>query len=244
VDSVFVTSSEPGFDETFFDSEHENMRAGQADWGTSEVFYRRQVNTLLSTISSGMKIVDLGCGPALPYSPPEGSYVVGVDPSLLSLRKNKDVNLRIQATAQRLPIRTGVADVVVCFYSIHHMTGQRIADNERFVRGAVREMKRILKDEGALLIFEVNPIPLARLMQKGFWNLGKRMLRRNLDAYFWGVAELPGVIRSEWPDSQVSRQEYESPPFTMFPPVISFPWLRMPRALYPFSISGFRVTNG
>lgn len=199
VDDILVTSDEGEPVTSFFDAEHPNMQLGQADRGTAEIFYRQQVEMLDRINTRAACIVDIGCGPALPYQPPEKSYVIGVDPSFHSLRKNGQVALRIQGSAQALPIASGVADVVVCFYSVHHMTGRKIAENESLVRGAIREIRRILAPDGVLLIFEVNPIGLVRSVQKAFWNLAKTALKHNLDAYFWDSNELPMIIRAEWP---------------------------------------------
>lgn len=228
---------------SFFDTEHENMIEGKKDQGTLDVFYTAQcqhLRELAATRSPGL-IVDIGCGPTLPYVPPEGWGVVGVDPSLQSICKNDLANLKLQAKAQSMPIRSGSVDIVVCFYSIHHMTVRSAAQNRASVQAALKEMRRVLKPNGLLVVFEVNPRQPFLWIQQKFWGLAKSLLGRRLDAYFWGKQEFPGLVRESLGEVRIELKEFVAPAGAKFPPVINLPWLRIPRSLYPFSVSAYTI---
>lgn len=228
---------------SFFDIEHENMLEGKKDQGTLDVFYSDQCRHLLqlaATRPPGL-IMDIGCGPTLPYIPPEGWGVVGVDPSLQSICKNDLVHLKLQAKAQRMPIRSGSIDIVVCFYSIHHMTVRSPAQNRTSVQAALKEMRRVLKPSGLLVVFEVHPRQPFLWIQQKFWGLAKWLLERRLDAYFWGRQEFPDLVRESLGDVRIESKEFVAPVGAKFPPVINLPWLRIPRSLYPFSVSAYTI---
>lgn len=228
---------------SFFDTEHENMLEGKKDQGTLDVFYSAQCQHLLelaATRSPGL-IVDIGCGPTLPYIPPEGWSVVGVDPSLQSICKNELASLKLQAKAQSMPIQSGAVDIVVCFYSIHHMTVRSVAQNRASVKAALKEMRRVLKPDGLLVVFEVNPRQPFLWIQQKFWGLAKSLLGHRLDAYFWGKQEFPALARESLGEVRVETREFVAPSGVKFPPVINLPWLRIPRNLYPFSVSAYTI---
>lgn len=238
---VFVT--DPNEEFSFFDTEHENMLEGKKDQGTLDVFYSDQCRHLLQLAAArppGL-IMDIGCGPTLPYVPPEGWGVVGVDPSLQSICKNDLASLKLQAKAQSMPIRSGSIDIVVCFYSIHHMTVRSPAQNRASVRAALKEMRRVLKPSGLLVVFEVNPRQPFLWIQQKFWGLAKWLLGRRLDAYFWGRQEFPDLVRESLGDVRIESKEFVAPAGAKFPPVINLPWLRIPRSLYPFSVSAYTI---
>lgn len=228
---------------SFFDIEHENMLEGKKDQGTLDVFYDAQCRYLLDLAAmrpSGL-IVDIGCGPTLPYVPPKEWGVVGIDPSLRSICKNELVSLRLQAKAQCMPIQSGSIDIVVCFYSIHHMTVRSVTQNRASVKTALKEMQRVLKPDGLLVIFEVNPRQPFLWIQQKFWGLAKSLLGHRLDAYFWGKQEFPELVRESLGEVQVETREFVAPSGARFPPVINLPWLRIPRSLYPFSVSAYTI---
>jgi hypothetical protein len=100
-----------------------------------------------------------------------------------------------------------------------------------------------MKPYGTLLVFEVSPVYGARFLQRQLWDVAKQVLKRNLDAYFWTPDEITNLIRSEWPTAKIERNQYAARNRTLFPPVINLPWLKIPRALYPFTVNAFRVTN-
>ena len=101
------------------------------------------------------RVVDVGCGTGLLTRrlcrDCPGVHVVGCDLSGGMLqqasRPGSSVSW-VQGDAQRLPLRGGVADVVVCTEAYHWVPDQV---------GALADMRRVLVPNGTLLLALVNP---------------------------------------------------------------------------------------
>jgi SAM-dependent methyltransferase len=104
----------------------------------------------------GRTVVELGCGEgaflekALAHI--EGwSCAFGIDPDFGSIVRSSErfrEDMRVsfmQAPAERLPLRSGCADVVLISKALHHM---------EFPAAAISEARRILRDSGSLAICE------------------------------------------------------------------------------------------
>lgn len=218
---------------SFFDTRHTVMQQTIQTDGCWSLCYQQQVSLVESLIRPGSIVLDVGCGPALPYRAPS-AYVIGLDPSAESLAQNTDVDERIVGTAERIPLPDASVDMVVAFYAVHHMTGQSTYESdERRIR-ALGEMTRVLRPGGSLLIFEMVPTGMADLLQDMFWNMTKETLGDRLDAYFWASE------RFAWTGIPFETTTFGAPWYALIPPVCSLPWLRMPRFLYPFAARLFR----
>lgn len=112
---------------SYFDDVYEVMQVGNHAEGTWDIFYKEQVAFLEQSLKVGEVVVDIGCGPELPYSKKD-ALVIGVDASFESIRANRNVDLRVFASADRLPLINHSVDTIVCFYSVHHMTGTTVAE--------------------------------------------------------------------------------------------------------------------
>ncbi len=123
---------------------------------------RRSVFARLAALSGagpGDRILDVGCGTGYwsrmlaPLVGPEGR-VIGVDPSppmLEHARRRSPGNCSYEVgEGQALPFPDVSFDIVVSSFAVHHMP--------RSARGAaVREMFRVLRPGGRLLIAEFRP---------------------------------------------------------------------------------------
>jgi SAM-dependent methyltransferase len=98
------------------------MQQGHEDDGEWNFCYAEQVRLLDRHLKPGMVVVDVGCGPSLPYEK-NGAFVIGLEPSYPSIRHNEDVDIRIMGSATKMPFPSHSLDMVVCFYSIHHFVG-------------------------------------------------------------------------------------------------------------------------
>jgi SAM-dependent methyltransferase len=178
----------------------------------------------------------VGCGPELPYRK-NGAFVIGVDASFHSIRANEMVDVRVFASAASLPLRSASADAIVCFYSIHHMTGQSVTEHRDIVRNVFREFARVLKPSRRLMVFDVSPRWPFGAIEELTWNTVRRRLGQNLDMFFWKKHDLEMLGRETFPRARFSIERFGGSPFKTFPPIFSKPSLRVPRLLYPFDIN-------
>jgi SAM-dependent methyltransferase len=219
---------------SFFDDKFEVMQRGHEQEGEHRFCYRQQMELLEKSLAPGDVLLDIGCGPKLPYRKPSGVRVIGLDPSLASMRANRECDLRIFGSAYEIPLASAAVDAIVCIYSVHHMVGPTLAATETNVRRAFREFGRVLKPGGSLLVFEMTPIGPFAWVQRAYWNPLRARAPHALDMRFFTAAEMARFGREELPPGSALRdRSFAASPFTTFPPAFSLPWLRVPRFLYP-----------
>jgi ubiquinone/menaquinone biosynthesis C-methylase UbiE len=218
---------------SYFDARCEQMSAMTEGAGIRRFCYERQAAMVESLVEPGMKVLDVGCGPKLPYRA-TGAWVVGLDPSYLSLDANMRVNEPICGTAENIPLPDGSVDLVVSFYAVHHMTGRTRAESGAMRRASFLELARVTKPGGEILVFEMVPNDLAYLAQCLGWNTAKRLLGAHLDTLFWSGDEFAHVAAMALPAAHFTEERFDAPWWTTFPPAIGLPWLRVPRLLFPF----------
>ncbi len=121
--------------------------------------------------SAGQKrfILDLACGIGRDtfYLESHGLEVIGVDASFNGLRVARQIKAEqgavselIAADARRLPFKDGSFEGVYCFGLLHEFTGQ---GREEDVEGVMGEVKRLLCDEGVLVLTVLSGEPEAGL---------------------------------------------------------------------------------
>ena len=222
---------------SFFDATYPVMMHSSS--GPSRlVFYSQQAAALRERLAGARLVLDVGCGPRLEYERPPASLVIGLDLSYESLRHNTDVDVRLYGSATSLPLPAGSMDAIVCFYSLHHLVGQTVHENEALLRAALREFARVLKPGADLLVFEVAPWWATWKVQRLAWNIARRKLGRSLDMFFWRRQTLTALASELLPPG--TRLEYRAiriPPFTVFPFAFALQRLQLPRLFYPFAIS-------
>lgn len=219
---------------SYFDDKFAVMQRGHDEKGGEWQFaYAQQVPVLEERLARGGVVLDVGCGPALPYTKPVSTVVIGIEYSLPSIAENREVDLRVCASAAALPLAAASVDTIVCFYSIHHMTGSTVAESEALVEQVLREFARVLRPDGEVLIFEMAPVSGFDLFERLAWNTAKRLLNRKLDMYFWAEPSLRRLTAAIAPTAQLEIQYFAASPWLTFPAVFSLPWLRIPRLIYP-----------
>ena len=219
---------------SYFDDKFEVMQRGhQTRGGDWEFAYTQQIAVLEERMARGGTVLDVGCGPALPYEKSPGAFVIGLEYSLPSIAANRQVDLRVCASAAALPLADASVDTIVCLYSIHHMTGRRVADNEALVGQVLREFARVIKPGGEILIFEMAPVGAFGLGERLVWNLKKRLLGARLDMFFWPVEALRQLAATTAQHARLEVRSFASSAWALFPPIFSLPRLRIPRFLYP-----------
>ena len=147
------------------------------------------------------------------------------------------MDLRVYGTAEAIPVPDRSLDGIVCFYSIHHMTAQHVSENRGMVTAVFREFARVIRPGGNLLIFDLSPWWPFSSLENMTWNLARRLLGPTLDMFFWERSKLANLGREMFPRAKLDVETFRNSPFLVFPPVFSFPVLKIPRFLYPFQIN-------
>ena len=204
--------------------------------------YSQQTNWVgvrLSDLQAGEVVVDVGCGPRLPYRRSARYFLVGVDASLESVRLNEEVDLRIFGSSSHLPFRDRSVDAIVCFYLLHHLVGRCVRENYANLETTFREFGRVLKPGGCIYGFEVSPVPPFFEIQRAVWNVVRRVYPR-LDMFFWSAPAMREVsLRSLPVGTHLRREAFHCPFWVMFPFVFAWPRFQLPRGLYPFRAYGY-----
>lgn len=108
--------------------------------------------------AKGMDILDVGCGTGahLELYQRYGCNLYGIDlsPSMLEVaRKRLGDSARLEpGDATRMPYEDRKFDLALCMLSLHEMGGQTRS-------GVLSEMKRVLKEEGRILLIDFHPGP-------------------------------------------------------------------------------------
>lgn len=133
-----------------------------------------------SGMTFGDRVLDVGCGPgyltrrAALVVGPRGS-VEGIDPSpeaITQARLEAPANTAFQiATAEQLPYPDETFDVVVSSLALHHIPPENRPT-------ALREMRRVLKLGGRLLIADFRP-PRNPLVRRLMGTLGGHAMEHN-----------------------------------------------------------------
>lgn len=240
--AVMMNATQP----SFFDDKYEVMQQGHEREGERTFCYTQQVALFNSYLRPGQVVLDVGCGPSLPYGPAPGVMVVGLEPSFQSIRANRSVDLRVCGSATAIPMADASVDIVVCFYSIHHMVGASIAATQGNVATAFLEFGRVLKPGGHLFVFEMTPLTVFSWAQQAVWNALRRIAPNKLDMYFWSAEQLSALGRDQLPAGAVLEKIFfGASAFTVIPPAFSLPWLRVPRLVYPLDakLYKWRIPN-
>jgi len=218
---------------TYFDSRHQLMQQS-AEAGAAAICYDQQVALLESIIQPGMTVLDVGCGPRLPYRAPH-AWIIGLDPSADSLAENTDVDDRIVGSAANIPLDDASVDLAVAFYSFHHMTTQTFDGSQIRREWALEEMARVTRPGGEILVFEISPWRPVWWGERAFWDLAKALLGDRFDVCFAPASEY-----ARTPLGVPTVQTFHCSPFALFPPVFALPWLKIPRFLFPFDAVLYR----
>ena len=199
--------------------------------------YARQVELLSPYLERAATVLDVGCGSRLPYEPRKDSFVIGVDPSADALRSNSRLDLRIHTSAVRLPVPSESVDLLVCFYSLHHMIGANLRNTRANVIECLRECARVLTPDGVAFIVENNPRGLFWFLQRSSWAAAKRLLGRHLDMFFWSQPELNELLIEATGHHAARMITCNTDPWMVISPLFAVPSVKVFRFLHPLNCS-------
>ena len=222
---------------TYFDDRHKVMSEGKHDAATWSIFYESQARRVKECIKADSIVLDVGCGPGIPYERVVDFLLIGMDPSYESIRANAAVDIPVYGQSDALPLPARSIDVILCFYSIHHMTGETLFENFMKVDGAFREFSRVIRPGGSVMVFDLSPWWPWAILGNAIWNLARRTIGAKLDMYFWRDSALKRLGQSLFRGATFHIETFRNPLHTTFPPIFSLPALKIPRVLYPFDIN-------
>jgi SAM-dependent methyltransferase len=225
---------------SYFDDKHEIMSEVSGDQGTWTLFYERQAKRMEALVPSDATVLDVGCGPKVPYARGKNWFLIGLEPSLNSLRANTSLDLRLHSTSESIPLVDASIDAAVCFYSIHHMTGTTVSANRSIVFKTMSELARVISPGGQLLIFDLSPWWPFSQIETMSWNFVRKTLGARLDMFFWKAEWLAAAGKHAFPQASLAIERFGSNPSTSFAPVFYLPTFKIPRMLYPFTINLYR----
>ena len=133
-------------------------------------------------------------------------------------------------------------DVVLAYYAVHHMTGRSLAENRQNLERAFRELGRVVKPGGELLVFEVSPWRAVWLAEKLLWNTARAVLGAEARHVLLPGGRLRAASGRTLPAARrvLGRSRSARSLLSTFPPAFSLPWLPIPRFLYPFQVNLYR----
>ena len=225
---------------SFFDDRHGVMTSVTTTRSIRCLCYDAQGQLVENLLRPGQLVLDVGCGPTLPYVKPKDTFVIGLEASFESIRANHDVDLRVYGTAAELPLPDQSVDTILAFYAVHHMTGTTVAQNRRMAVKVFREFGRVVKPGGELLVFEVSPWRPFWVAEKHLWNAARAVIGHRLDMFFYSERAYEALGRAAIPEAEFSTQRFGTSMLSLFPPAFSLPWLQIPRFLYPFAVNLYR----
>lgn len=118
-------------------------------------YLEKRIAFLRSVFAPGERLLDVGCGTGTLASRLRalGFQVAGLDASrgMLAARRPEGPPA-VHALAERMPFADGAFDGVYCVAVLHHLAEPRL------VARALREMVRVTRPGGALVVWDHNPL--------------------------------------------------------------------------------------
>lgn len=197
------------------------------------------LNTLLSSLLNG-RVLDIGNGGIVDYTPLEAISLYSVDSSLRMLEMGDSItsDRRICGDAKNLPIKDNCFDRVLCKYLLHHLVKNTLEETEYYQRECLKQIYQILSKNGKILIvencvsdyIEWLEVTTFRIYQSvfGWFNLP--------EVKFFSLKTLSALIESSgFIHLRVHKINLKLG-WDMVPFITSHPWFKIPSKFYPFEV--------
>ena len=166
--------------------------------------YKPVINKISPEIPSNPVIVDVGCGPTCAARLFNSGMTLFLDPLIPSYQKTYPALLpkgeRISGTAEKIPLKDNISDIVFCANALDHMIHPG---------KALDEMGRILKNDGIFILgIFLHPPPIA--VARMFVERCLPFLREDAHPYSYtrkSIRELISVYFSIKEEIRVFRKE-------------------------------------
>ena len=187
------------------------------DWWTSK---------MLSCVKTDGRILDNGCGIGLLFNSIPDANIVGLDLSIEMLRKaTKFGDKFVLGNSEQLPFKDNSFDMIFCRSLIHHLSDPDMA---------VKEMHRVLKPGGEVVMVETNRSILSSLPRK-IANKGEHFSEEHKNLSKKVLVEL---FKPYFNVDQISYFGYIAYPIIGFPDLITiFKYFPFKPAMYSFLMS-------
>ena len=126
--------------------------AARYDDETAVSHLENQVVAEVGVSTTGMRLLDVGCGTARRLSDAHAALAIGMDLSVDMLAAARVTHVLAAADVRGLPVATGAFDVVWCRLVLGH-----IAELE----AAYVELSRVCRGDGAVIVTDIAPAAVA-----------------------------------------------------------------------------------
>ena len=139
----------------------------------------RNVNPVLTRRVNG-RVLSLGSGPVMNFADTHTERVVCLDLSWNMLRRlpRRQHVHPVCADAQHLPFADAQFDFVVVPFLIHHMGMDTPADTDSAVSLMLKDIRRVLRRKGRLLIVDLFLPPILEVMLRSLYATAALLLNR------------------------------------------------------------------
>ena len=125
-------------------------------------------------------VLEIGCGTGRILKEIDSDLKIGIDLSLEMLKQAKiycmDKAMLVQSNATNLPFADDSFDISYCILLLHHVAFYNYDD----VESILKEMQRVTKNNGAILIIESNPLnPYWYIFMKRMGENNARLILKN-----------------------------------------------------------------
>ncbi len=115
----------------------------------------------LSDVNKNSFVLDIGGGTGLiaEYFVHKVKKIIVLDPSIKMMDKIKSKEIeKIKGVAQKIPFKNETFDLVYCVDAFHHFTNEfQKSEHEKVIDKSIKEMLRVLKKKGSLILIEFDP---------------------------------------------------------------------------------------